>query len=98
MILGVASGIIQGLCSGIYPESTYWQPLCAKEIMTWSQPQAENERQQSVNDLLCCMLHNPRAVLRHLPMFEVLAAFIGNIVCINNATPQNERQQSVNRA
>jgi hypothetical protein len=98
MILGVASCIIQVLCYGIYPESTYWQPLCAKVIMTWSQPQSENECQQSVNDLVCCILYNSWAVLRHLLIIEVLAAFIGNIVCINTATPQNECQQSINRA
>jgi hypothetical protein len=27
---------------------------------------------------------------------EVLAAFLGNIVFVDTATPQNERQQSVN--
>jgi hypothetical protein len=36
-------------------------------------------------------------VLRHLPIIEVFAAFIGNIVCVNSATPQTERQQSFNR-
>jgi len=38
------------------------------------------------------------AVLQHLSIIEVLAAFTGNIVCVNTATPPNERQQSVNRA
>jgi len=47
---------------------------------------------------VCCILNNPRAVLRHLLIIEVLAAFIGNIVCIDTAKPQNERQQSVKRA
>jgi len=97
-ILCVASWILQALCYSIYPESTYWQPLWAKEIATWSQPQSENERQQSANDFVCCILYNSRAVLRHLPIIEVLAAFIGNIVCVNTATPQAEHHQSVNRA
>ena len=97
-ILGVASWIIQALCYGIYPESTNWQPLWAKEITTWSQPQSENERQQSVNDFVCFILNNTRAVLRHLPIIEVLAACIGDIVCVDTATPQTEHQQSVNRA
>jgi len=66
----------------------YWQPLCAKEIVTWSQPQSENERQQSVNDFGCCILYNPRAVLRHLLIIEVLADFIDNMVCVNATTPQ----------
>jgi hypothetical protein len=35
-----------------------------------------------------CILYNPRAVLRHFPIFEVLAAFIGNMVSVNAATPQ----------
>jgi len=67
-------------------------------VATWSQPLSENERQQSVNDLVCCILDNPWAMLRRLLIIEVLAAFIGDIVCINTATPQTERQYSVNRA
>jgi len=76
----------------------YWQPLWAKEKATWSQPQSENECQQSVNDFVCCILYNSMALLRHLTIIEVLAAFIGNIMCVDTATRQNERQQSVNRA
>jgi hypothetical protein len=86
-IFGVASYIIQGLCYGIYPESAYWQLLWAKEIATWSQPQSENQHQQSVNNLVCCILYNRRAVLWHLPIIEVLATFICNMVCVNAATP-----------
>jgi hypothetical protein len=97
-ILGVASCVIQGLCYGIYLKSTYWLLWWAKEIATWSQPQSENERQQSVNDFVCCIMYNPRDVLRYLPIIEVLAAFIGNILCVDTATPQNEHQQSVNTA
>jgi hypothetical protein len=67
-------------------------------MATWSQPQSENERQQSVNDLVWCILFNPRDVLWHLPIIEVLAAFIGNIVCVDTGTPQNEHPQNVNRA
>ena len=97
-ILGIASWMIQVLCYGRYPESTYWQPLWAKEITTWSQPLSENERQQSINDFVCFILYNPRAVLRHLPMIEVLAVIIGDIVCVDTATPQTEHQQRINRA
>ena len=50
-ILGVASCVIQGLSYGMYPKSTYWQPWSAKEIMTWSQPQSESGRQQSLNGM-----------------------------------------------
>jgi hypothetical protein len=64
--------------------------------VTWFHPQSENERQQSVNNFGCCILYNPRAVIRHLPIIEVLAAFIGNIVSVDTATPQNEHQHSVN--
>jgi hypothetical protein len=67
-------------------------------IATWSQPHSENERQQRVNDFECCTLYNPRAVLRHLCIIEVLAAFIGNIVCVDTVTPENEHQLSVNTA
>jgi hypothetical protein len=66
--------------------------------MTWLQHLSENERQLSVNDFVCCMLYNPRAVLRHLSITEVWAAFIGNIVFVDTVTPRNERQQSVNTA
>jgi len=59
---------------------------------------ASTEHQQSMNDFGCCILYNPRAVLRHLPIIEVLACFIGNIVCVDTATPQNEHQQGINRA
>jgi len=76
----------------------YWQPLWAKEKATWSQPQSENERQQSVNDFVCCILCHPRAVLRLVSIIEVLVAFIGKIVNEDVASPDNEHQQSVNRA
>jgi hypothetical protein len=66
----------------------YCQPLCANAIPTWLQPQSENERQQSVNDFLCCILYNPRAVLRHLLIIEVLADFTVSIVIVNATTPQ----------
>jgi len=33
-----------------------------------------------------------------LAIIEVLAAFIGNIVYVDIASPENERQQSVNTA
>jgi hypothetical protein len=94
-IFGVTSCIIQGLCYGIYPESTYWQPLCAQEITTLSQHKSEDVPQQSVNDLVCCILDNPRALLWHLPIIEELAVFIGNIVCIATATPHTKCQYSV---
>jgi len=66
--------------------------------VTWSQPQSENERQQSVNDFVCCILYHPRALLWHLSTITVLAAFMGKIVNVDVASPDNERQQSVNRA
>jgi len=97
-LLGVASCIIQGLCYSKDPYSTYWQQFCANEIVTRLQHLSENERQQSVNDFVCCILYNPRAVLWHLSIIEVLAAFIGNIVIINRVTPRNVRQPSVNTA
>jgi RecA/RadA recombinase len=67
-------------------------------MVTRLQHLSENERQQSVNDFVCCILYNPRAVLQHLSIIEVLADFIGNIVIVNTVTPQNERQLSVNTA
>jgi len=97
-LLGVASCIIQGLWYGIDPYSTYWQPFCANEIVTTLQQLSGNERQQSVNDFVFCILYNPRAVLQHLSIIEVLAAFIGNIVIINTVTPRNKCQPTVNTA
>jgi hypothetical protein len=76
----------------------YWQPFFANAIVTWSQHLSEHERQQSVNDFVCGILYNPRAVLRYLSIIEVSAAFIGNIAFVNTVTPQNEHQQSVNTA
>jgi hypothetical protein len=66
--------------------------------VTWSQHLSENDRQQRVNDFVCCILYNPRAVQRHLSIIERLAAFIGNILFVDTITPQIERQQSVNTA
>jgi hypothetical protein len=40
-------------------------------------------------------MYNPMAVLHHLSIIDVLAAFIGNIVIVNTVTPRNERQPSV---
>jgi len=76
----------------------YWQPVWAKEKATWSQPQSENERQQSVNDFGCYILYNPMAVLRLLSIIKVLAAFICNTVNVNIATAENQHQPSVNTA
>jgi len=36
----------------------------------------QNERQQSVNNLGCCILYNPRTMLRHLPIINISAAFM----------------------
>ena len=58
---------------------------------------ASTEHQLSINNFGCCILYEPRAVLLHLPIIEVLVACIGNIVCVDTATPQIERQHSVNR-
>jgi len=55
------------------------------------------ERQQSVFDFGSCILYNPRAMLRLLPIIKVLAAFLGNMVNVIFTTPKNEHQQSVNR-
>ena len=53
---------------------------------------ASTECQQSVNDLGGGILYNPRAGRRHISIVEVLAACIGNIVNVNLAAPENERQ------
>jgi len=37
-------------------------------------------------------------MLRLLPIIEVLAAFIGNTAFVDVASPENERQHSVNTA
>jgi H+/gluconate symporter-like permease len=38
---------------------------------------ASTECQQSINNLGYCILYDPRAVLQHLPIINVLAAFMG---------------------
>jgi len=55
------------------------------------------ERQQSVKYFGCWILSDPRAVLRRLSIIEVLAAFFGNLVHVDLAAPEIERQQSVYR-
>ena len=37
---------------------------------------AATERQQTVNNLGCCILYHSKAVLRHLPIINVLATFV----------------------
>jgi hypothetical protein len=76
----------------------YWQPLWAKDKATWSQPQSENERQQSVKDFVCCILYHRQAVVQHLSIISVLVAFICNMVNIDVTSPDNECQQSVTGA
>jgi len=72
--------------------------LWAKEKGTWSQPQSENERHQSVDDVVHCILSQLRAALWHLSIMEVLAAIIHKIINFDVASPDNEHQQSINRA
>jgi len=53
------------------------------------------EHQQRVNYLGCWLMDNLRAMHRFLPIIEVLAAVVGNMVNIAVATPENEHQLSV---
>ena len=68
---------------------------CDRDMVTTA---VWNQRQPSVNNFVGCIWYNARAVLWHESIIQVLAAFIGNIVFVDTVTPQNERQQSVNRA
>jgi len=43
-------------------------------------------------------MYNQRAVLWCLPIIEALLVFMGNMLSVDVATPENERQQSVNTA
>jgi len=98
IILGVASYILQGLCSGIYPKSMYWQYLWANGNATWLQPQSQNDRQQSNYNFVRCTLCHPQPVVRLLSIIEVLATFTGNIFNVDVTSPDNAGQQIVNRA
>jgi hypothetical protein len=71
--------------------------VCAKEKATWSQPQSENERQQSVKDFMRCIFYHPGAALQHLSIIELLATCIDIIINVDFDAPDNERQQSVIR-
>jgi hypothetical protein len=42
-------------------------------------------------------MYNPMAVLKLLPIIEVLTSFVGTMVNDDVATPKKKRQQSVNR-
>jgi hypothetical protein len=76
----------------------YWQRLVAQEKPTKLQRHSQKERQQSITNCGCCILYNPRAVLRLLPILEVLTSCVVTMVNVDVATPQNELQQSVNTA
>jgi hypothetical protein len=65
---------------------------------TMNVSKASTDRQQSINHFGCCISYNPRAVLRLVPIIEVLGTIIGNMVNVDVSLPDNERQQSVNRA
>jgi hypothetical protein len=56
------------------------------------------ERQQSINYFVGCILYNPRVVLRLLPIIEVLAPCIGNVVNVDVSSSANDSRQSVNCA
>jgi hypothetical protein len=74
-------------------------PQSVNRVSTECQQSINNvstEHPQWINNIWCCILYNPRTVWRHLPINEVLAMFMGNIVSVNIATPKNEHQQSVN--
>jgi len=64
---------------------------------------ASTEWQQSVNDFGCCILYNPRALLRHIPIMNVLAAVMSKRDHDMVTAPvwkwaSTEHQQSINRA
>jgi len=69
-----------------------------KDTATWSKPHCESEHQQSVNNIGCCILYNPRSLLRLIPVFEVVATFIGFTVYVDVASHENERQQTITTA
>jgi len=94
MILGVASCIIAGVSCGIDPWSKYCQPSRAIRyvsislILKMSIDRASTEHQQSVNNYHYCIWYNPRAMLPHLPIIDVLPAIMGNTGRVNVTTPE----------
>jgi hypothetical protein len=79
----------------------HWHQHSVKAASTECQQsinRASTEHQQSINDFGCCILYNPWAVLLCLPIIKVLAAFRGIMVSVNVTTPEDKRQQSINRA
>jgi hypothetical protein len=50
----------------------------------------KNERQQSINSCVCCIVCDPRAIVRLLRIIEVLATSKGNIVHDIVATPEDD--------
>jgi hypothetical protein len=73
---------IQGWCNCVYPKSTYWLHLGAiwsvsmSLHLEMSVNRASTEHPMSINNLGCCILNNPRAVLQHLPILNVIPAVI----------------------
>jgi len=91
-IFGLASCIIQWLCNDTYPYSMYQPPFNRNNLAKWSWLSPTIERQWSINNLWSCILHNPTAVQRHLPIFHVSAPFqptnvsLGFLISIINTT------------
>ena len=51
-----------------------------------SLPPPRDQRQQSVNDICCCILNTVRAIERRYPIINLSAAFMRITACVNIAT------------
>jgi len=76
-IVSFVSWVIYVLIGCRHPFIKYWQPLLAKSTATCSLQHPENERQQSVNSLSCCIFGSQGIALIFVFRKELLAALIG---------------------
>jgi len=66
----------------IHPFIKYWLPVLAKTTATCSLPQPENEHQQSINSMSCCISGNQGRALIFVFIKKLLTALIDqNTLC-----------------
>jgi len=72
------------------PKWHYWSSWSVNGQLTCSLPHPKNDRQLSAKNVGPCILANPRAVQRHWPTINVLAAVLGKNAFMDIATISSE--------
>jgi hypothetical protein len=95
-IFGIAFWIIKGRWYDMYPCSKFWLTVMAISLVLMLLPH-KNKYQRSINDYRSWNLFNPRTVLWHLPIIEVLPGYMDNMSNVDVSTVKNECEKTVNR-